>query len=412
MVSKTLLFFSVLASAHAAVLPRQDTGTGAICQPGWEDCFLVGCTDIQNSEMHCGACGNWCPNGPCVNGKCERDPEAPPLDETTAAPSPSAGSAKSPAPPVTSAPAQNAPQSGPCGPGGQHEYCTVGGVSQCIDLKKDPKNCGYCENKCPDGQLCYNGACSEQCKPGWEHCFLIGCTDVQTSSQNCGACGNWCSPSQVCRGGKCVDDAVSNIGKPCDLGAHSGGIECPGAGGASTCVDPSFDPNNCGGCGAQDPKYKCAAGSSCQAGKCVAQEQSPSAAESAAPAPTTPAPSPSPSPAPTETPQPQEPEVGLGKPCNYGAKGFLYCSAAQGPGFECFNTLNDNRHCGACGNDCRPGENCVDGKCAPPGGCGAQTYCPGSANGPCVNLDNDNTNCGACGRFCKPGQNCWGGKCS
>ncbi len=147
----------------------------------------------------------------------------------------------------------------------------------------------------------------------------------------------------------------------------------------------------------------CPGSQKCNAGKCVADTEPETPTQTGG------------DPEPTTTSEPLKPEEPKPKPgdqCNYGTPGFMLCKPHHGAlTLECFNTLNDNRHCGRCENTCRPGENCVNGACAPPGGCGAQTYCPGSANGPCVNLDNDNTNCGACGRFCKPGQNCWGGKC-
>lgn len=206
------------------------------------------------------------------------------------------------------------------------------------------------------GQSCQNGKCiKEECQPGWEHCpFEEGCVDLQASANNCGRCGVRCLTGMICTGGQC------------DYPDGSDG----------TSVGPPPKPTP-------------------------------------APTPTpTPTPTPVPSASPTDKPPTPSgpPPTAPSLPCNYDKPGFFYC--AVGTDLECFNTMNDNRHCGACGTACRPGENCENGVCSPPGGCGAQTYCPTGLHGLCVNLENDNRNCGACNVECGVGQNCVGGRCT
>ncbi len=71
---------------------------------------------------------------------------------------------------------------------------------RCLDLSRDPANCGSCGRRCPADRLCRNGACS--C-PG----CLDGATCADgTSPGYCGRGGNACkacAPGQVCDGGVC-----------------------------------------------------------------------------------------------------------------------------------------------------------------------------------------------------------------
>ncbi|BEJ13902.1 hypothetical protein CspHIS471_0310760 [Cutaneotrichosporon sp. HIS471] len=237
----------------------------------------------------------------------------------------------------------------PCGPNGQ-KYC---GDGKCYDLLNDDLNCGECVHVCLRGQACENGECiKKQCQPGWEHClYEVDCVGLSSNTDNCGHCNLKCLEGMICTGGGCDWP--------------------PGHNSTSVVPEPTFTL-------VPEPSFSYTK-----------------------------------SPAPPVYPSsnPEEPSVSAGHACNSGAPGFLYCGATHGPGFECFNTLNDNRHCGSCENWCRVGENCVNGVCNNIGGCGAQTYCPGGHTGECVNLDNDNNNCGGCNNHCKVGQNCAGGRC-
>ncbi len=70
----------------------------------------------------------------------------------------------------------------------------------------------------------------------------------------------------------------------------------------------------------------------------------------------------------------------------------------------CIDTLVDPVHCGGCGSACPAGANCGAGTCVCPPG---ETAC-----GPaCVDTSSDAANCGTCGHRCPFGVACSGGTC-
>jgi len=75
-------------------------------------------------------------------------------------------------------------------------------------------------------------------------------------------------------------------------------------------------------------------------------------------------------------------------------------------GGVCADTQKDLDHCGACGNECGPGEACVGGSCEL--SCASdQTICEGE----CTDLLKSNEHCGACENACPSGQICSNGTC-
>jgi hypothetical protein len=62
------------------------------------------------------------------------------------------------------------------------------------------------------------------------------CVDLGKDPNNCGACGVKCCPDQLCGDGRCIN--------PCG----AGGTECPSTPGCTVCVELSNDPRHCGGC--------------------------------------------------------------------------------------------------------------------------------------------------------------------
>jgi hypothetical protein len=100
----------------------------------------------------------------------------------------------------------------------------------CVDITRDPENCGGAGNTCGDLEYCVGGACV--CRPGLTE---VGgnCRDLQSDPMNCGTIGRVCTGgTPVCSGGDCVSDC-------------GGGLDrCGGS-----CVDTNNDPQHCGGCG-------------------------------------------------------------------------------------------------------------------------------------------------------------------
>ncbi len=84
--------------------------------------------------------------------------------------------------------------------------------------------------------------------------------------------------------------------------------------------------------------------------------------------------------------------------------GGCFGSGAMMCGAVCVNSQVSTMHCGACGNACPAGINCVNGEC----NCAAGTVACG---GSCVNTQTNITNCGRCGNMCPAGINCVGGVC-
>jgi Concanavalin A-like lectin/glucanases superfamily len=81
-------------------------------------------------------------------------------------------------------------------------------------LQSDPRNCGMCGKVCPPAganqmAACLNGACSLACNAGFGDCDGNpgnGCElDVTADPKNCGACNNVCPQNlPVCKAGQCV----------------------------------------------------------------------------------------------------------------------------------------------------------------------------------------------------------------
>jgi hypothetical protein len=74
----------------------------------------------------------------------------------------------------------------------------------CVNLARDPNNCGECRRVCSSG-LCRAGTCADECPDGMTACPpLRRCVDLQTNRLNCGRCNNPCGLLEACRAGTCV----------------------------------------------------------------------------------------------------------------------------------------------------------------------------------------------------------------
>ena len=166
---------------HAAAGCSMSMCAVGMCDPGWGNCDNNGnngCeSDLSMDPANCGACGNAC-TGPanviltCVNKVCG---------------------------------------TGGCKPG--YADCDNNMGNGCeADLRVDAKNCGVCGKVCPIGAnatgACAGMACTFACNAGFGDCDgnqNNGCeTNVTNDVKNCGACNNVCPQGQLCSAGKCT----------------------------------------------------------------------------------------------------------------------------------------------------------------------------------------------------------------
>ena len=81
--------------------------------------------------------------------------------------------------------------------------------SACIDVGRDPRNCGACGTVCPDGDICIGGKCGcppfgDICGTGQTCCGSNGCISLGSDIRNCGGCGVTCPDGVSCVNGSCA----------------------------------------------------------------------------------------------------------------------------------------------------------------------------------------------------------------
>jgi hypothetical protein len=146
-----------------------------------------------------------------------------------------------------------------CGPG---EIVCNG---SCV-TPTDIHNCGSCGNDCAKlanassvGLSCIGGRCSYQCAAGYADCADAGtgCATAVSSNPNCGACGTTCSgATPLCA------PATGPSAFACVAGCPATQpTTCMGS-----CTNEQTSATACGGCG---PSFACAAGLTCQSGRCT-----------------------------------------------------------------------------------------------------------------------------------------------
>jgi plastocyanin len=313
----------------------------------------------------------------------------------------------------------------------------------------DVHNCGTCGHDCtalphvtgavscdPSGQCSF---APSACTPGWAHCSTVadnGCETDVTVPSHCGSCTTMCSGgTPLCAG--------SGSTRSCASACASGLMQC-----GTSCVDPTSDNSNCGGCGGA---FACAGGKTCQSsqckcqtgsshdcsGTCMSNASTASCGGSCAACPS----------GPTNGSATCD-GTSCGTACN---SGYSPCNGA------CVNEQADNANCGGCGATfaCTGGKTCQSSQCKCQAGsthdCGGTcvnntstascgTSCsacsPGPTNGyatcdgtscgtacnsgfspcagGCVNEQIDNANCGGCGSAfaCTAGKTCQSGVCT
>jgi hypothetical protein len=133
---------------------------------------------------------------------------------------------------------------GPDGGAGTQKCCD----GQCIDVGRDPQNCGACGMACGvqhSTASCTNGACVPgKCLSGWGDCNMDpkdGCeTNLHVDPNNCTACGMKCA----------VPNGIAACSDGCYLGACTFGWDDCNNDTKDGCETSTLsDPKNCGGCG-------------------------------------------------------------------------------------------------------------------------------------------------------------------
>jgi hypothetical protein len=402
-------------------------------------CCSQACVD-DTTAANCGACGNACASGACLEGFCE------------------------------TANCAGLPDDYPCAQGGTQGFCCLQG---CTYPETDPANCGGCGNVCGPGQVCNQGECQtpvscsvagpgELCVGGNGQvgsCCGGGCADLGSDADNCGDCGVACAVGSTCTGGLCIapdggaaicgDGVACPPGSACAQGtclpqACSPSIELEacafGDGGQGTCCSAACanvqsDPVNCGGCG-----ELCPPGTACAAGICAAPDGGSFTCLA----------NPASCPAGTfcvssgACLSPSCPAGASGVACVFGIS-YLFGSSTikEGTccGGNCVDPEQDPANCGQCGIACPSGvcydyvdqqpnilqcfptadagssvsctEETVGALCAvTDGGIGIGVCCFGYPDPICADLAADPENCGDCRVACPGGQSCIDGVCS
>ena len=227
------------------------------------------------------------------------------------------------------------------------------------------------------------------CAPGWADCDSNpedGCEVSTTQPAHCGSCTTTCSA-----GGACVESGGTYSCLTCSGGTP---LAC-----GSTCVDPTGNPNDCGGCGnvctttvanAQPTcalsacSYACSAGFSACSGACLNEATNVDNCGGCG--------------------QVCSPPANATATCASGACGFTCNTPLSDCSGTCVNETDNPSNCGSCGSACSAPVNatadCVASSCGFTCNAGFSD-CSGS----CVNEANDLNNCGTCGHVCLPPAN-------
>jgi hypothetical protein len=217
----------------------------------------------------------------------------------------------------------------------------------CVEIFKDPFNCGGCNKACAPGEQCLadaagNAKCTTYCAPGRTACAQTGggfiCENLSSDRFNCGSCNHPCLQGQVCTSD--VPDQPGHCAADCALNLKN----CSGS-----CRDVTSDDAFCGDC-----VTSCSTGTHCVLGKCTI----------------------------TCTP------------------GQTACTDSAG-NRNCVDLTKDRANCGGCGVACAPGQICAGSSCQVSCQSGL-TLCGSN----CVNTVADANNCGGCGIACGAGQVC------
>lgn len=390
------------------------------CEPGEVFCTDTNtCIDPKFDDAHCGAdplCESFtaCKAGErCESGKCQPNPQCGEVAATTEGGTPTPifceigqfchVTTTTATPPVTTK---------TCKP--SIKACS----GRTVDIRNDVSNCGDCNVKCGDNQVCTDGVCVAVTPTNQD--VEVYCGGILTKlgdDMNCSKCGDTCSSIQNCTDMVCVDDPdyklcgnqktyikedpanCGDCGVKCNESTQScedkkctdiPGIVLCNEGTTETPKDvyrnTNIDSLNCGGCG-----KKCGIEAPvCVKGKCM----------------------------PVPTPEgrlicrhPDDKQVDIywwtDGDCHYvpnpeSGEDEWICNSVT------VKWDSNRENCGACGNNCGEDNECNEGVCKQ-----TCTRTEGDKTITTHNVDimNDSMHCGACNSTCPKGSTCKQGVC-
>ncbi len=136
------------------------------------------CTNIRTNQDHCGACGDSCTQGTCVDSQCV-DSSGEVIDAMT-----NNSTNTNNATNTTHNETIVTPK-----PDCSFEICG----SECIDTSRNVDHCGTCNNAC-GGAVCQNGSCASL---GEVEGILAATNRVRAAGTNCGAYGPFAPTSAL-----------------------------------------------------------------------------------------------------------------------------------------------------------------------------------------------------------------------
>jgi len=157
----------------------------------------------------------------------------------------------------------------PCGD--QHDLCD----GQCLRVDDDPDNCGSCGRACGDDQVCFKGNCTNTCGAGCSSTKQVcvvedfcdcreglsfcdsRCVDLERDPENCGRCGTTCDEGRSCEFGECVQAQCVDSPEVC----------------SGSCTNIDDDILNCGACGKACESNEVCIASECKAYFSVSPQQ-------------------------------------------------------------------------------------------------------------------------------------------